>query len=110
MTTVTRSFRQPQPAEVAPAGAFDVRCSATLPDHRPREGRCQLFAGHDGPHAVMFARERERLVRTWRSKGGEPEETDVLHLPWMFGFPVPAWTEPASEPAAEPAAKSELAG
>jgi hypothetical protein len=94
MTTVTRSFRHPRPAEVdTTPREFDVRCSATMPEHRPNEGRCQLFAGHDGPHAVMFARDGARLVRTWRGKSGKPKETDLLHMPWMFGFPVPAWSE-----------------
>jgi hypothetical protein len=59
------------------------------------EGRCQLFAGHDGPHAVMFGRDGERVVRTWRSGGdGAFADTGVLQRPWMFGFPLPAWFEP----------------
>jgi hypothetical protein len=93
MTTVSRSFRHPEPAQV-----IDVRCSATLPTRTTSDGRCQLFAGHDGPHAVMFSRTGARLVRTWRLNA-PPVESDALQRPWMFGFPVPAWFEadPASE-------------
>jgi len=104
LTTVSRSFRYPESAQ-----AIDVRCSAGLPDHRPSQGRCQLFAGHDGPHAVMFARGSERFVRTWRTNGrrvdadpGQPAESAVLQRPWMFGYPTPAWFEDEldDEPAA----------
>ena len=102
---MSRSFRYPESAQ-----AIDVRCSAGLPDHCPAEGRCQLFAGHDGPHAVMFARGSERFVRTWRTNGAgadaeaaRPAESTVLQRPWMFGFPTPAWFEDelAGRPAAE---------
>ena len=93
MTTVSRSFRHPEPARV-----LDVRCSAALPDRRGSEARCQLFAGHDGPHALMFARTGERLVRTWRA-GKTPTDSDALQRPWTFGFPTPAWFE--DDPAAQ---------
>lgn len=77
---------------------IDVRCSASLPSHKATEGRCQLFAGHDGPHALMFARGPERLVRTWRAKGN-PTDSDALQRPWMFGYPTPAWYEGDGDPA-----------
>jgi hypothetical protein len=89
MTTASRPFRRPEPAQM-----IDVRCSATLPSRCPTEGRCQLFAGHDGPHALMFGRRGERLVRTW--KGKDPAslvDSAALQRPWMFGYPVPAWYE-----------------
>jgi hypothetical protein len=93
LTTVSRSFRHTEPAQV-----IDVRCSATLPKRCPSEGRCQLFAGHDGPHAVMFGRPGARLVRTWRSNdSAAPQDSDALQRPWMFGFPVPAWFEADTE-------------
>jgi hypothetical protein len=105
LTTVSRTFRYPESAQ-----AIDVRCSAGLPGHGDPEGRCQLFAGHDGPHAVMFARGSERFVRTWRSNAralapddGQPAEAATLQRPWMFGFPTPAWFE--DELAENPAAK-----
>jgi hypothetical protein len=88
MTTVSRSFRHPGAAQV-----IDVRCSAQLPSRLGHEGRCQLFAGHDGPHAVMFGRKGARLVRTWLAGDAPPVDTDALQRPWMFGFPVPAWFE-----------------
>jgi len=95
LTTVSRSFRYPESAQ-----AIDVRCSAGLPDQHEPQGRCQLFAGHDGPHAVMFARGPERFVRTWRTSprggaadDGQPAESATLQRPWMFGYPTPAWFE-----------------
>jgi hypothetical protein len=102
MTALSRSFRHRKPTQV-----IDVRCSATLPARSAEDGRCQLFAGHDGPHALMFGRNGERLVRTWTtsatssatSSAAAPVDTEALQRPWMFGFPVPAWFEadPASE-------------
>jgi hypothetical protein len=94
MTTIARSYR---PHEI------DVRCSANLPDLPGDEGRCQLFAGHDGPHAVMFAHCGQRYVRTWkRSNPAAAKDTtaDALQRPWMYGYPAPAWFETeSSEPA-----------
>jgi hypothetical protein len=87
MTAVSPSFQHSEPARV-----IDVRCSAALPSRRSQEGRCQLFAGHDGPHALMFARAGERLVRTWRTNGA-PSDSSAMQRPWMFGFPMPAWFE-----------------
>ena len=92
MTTIARSFRHPEPPLVRPE--LDVRCSAFLPRRPAAEGRCQLFAGHDGPHALMFGRCGQRTVRTWTR--GTPQavlDTRELQRPWMFGYPVPAWFE-----------------
>lgn len=96
MTTIERSSRSAESPQ-----QFDVRCSAALPREAPDEGRCQLFAGHDGPHAVMFAQFGVRTVRTWTSR--RPVATSDLGIegfqrPWMFGYPVPAWFETVSEP------------
>jgi len=93
MTTLSQSFRHPEPAQV-----IDVRCSAKLPARPNPAGRCQLFAGHDGPHAVMFGRAGARLVRTWRTGDATGIDTDALQRPWMFGFPVPAWFETDTAP------------
>lgn len=94
MTTLSRSFRHPEPAR-----AIDVRCSAALPTRSDELGRCQLFAGHDGPHAVMFGRAGERIVRTWRSNDPTgTRDSDAVQRPWMFGFPVPAWFETGTRP------------
>jgi hypothetical protein len=104
LPTASRTFRYPESTQ-----AIDVRCSAGLPDHRPAQGRCQLFAGHDGPHAVMFARGPERYVRTWRTNGrgdsadaGQPADSATLQRPWMFGFPTPAWFEDDTAAASSP--------
>ena len=99
MTTIARAHRKSQSAH-----EIDVRCSATLPRTDPSTGRCQLFAGHDGPHAVMFAHCGKRAIRLWRS-GGATATADavpeVMQRPWMFGYPAPAWYE--TEAAAESA-------
>src|SRR5436309_9374356 len=94
MTTIARSYR--------PSGSghdIDVRCSAALPRASAEEGRCQLFAGHDGPHAVMFAHCGRRVVRTWKSSNPAAVAdagSNALQRPWMYGYPVPAWFETES--------------
>ena len=93
MTTVARSYRTAEPTR-----AIDVRCSARLPHHvTSDEGRCQLFAGHDGPHAVMFAHCGKRSVQLWTNTLTTATTAEAgpetLQRPWMFGFPVPAWFE-----------------
>ncbi len=94
MTALSRSLRHPEPAR-----AIDVRCSAALPTRTDGQGRCQLFAGHDGPHAVMFGRAGERVVRTWlTSDPAAVRDCDAMQRPWMFGFPVPAWFEASTPP------------
>jgi hypothetical protein len=94
MTTIARTSRSAKtPYEI------DVRCSAALPREAATEGRCQLFAGHDGPHAVMFARCGKRTVRTWtlRDAAGKTDAgAEALRRPWMFGYPAPAWYETES--------------
>jgi hypothetical protein len=92
---------------------FDVGCAHTLPDH-DGVGRCQLWLGHQGEHAVMFVRDGARLVRFWDN--GQPPQVrdgaDCRCQPWVHGFPRPAWQEevaggavavPDSEPAVRPA-------
>jgi hypothetical protein len=78
-----------------------LQCAAALDSPSPSLARCQLLAGHYGPHAVMFARHGRRLVRCWRGK--DPATIDD-HLaaeetmPWVRGCPTPAWWEyPQSE-------------
>lgn len=91
MTAVARSSR-----EARSARAIDVRCSAALPRDDGHDCRCQLFAGHDGPHAVMYAHCGHRKVRTWRShdhKSTVVEGNLMYSRPWMYGYPVPAWFE-----------------
>jgi hypothetical protein len=91
MTTIARNPRRTEPPY-----EIDVRCSAVLPSAGVDEGRCQLFAGHDGPHAVMFAHCMQRMVRTWKtSKPAAAADAgpEALRRPWMFGYPVPAWFE-----------------
>jgi hypothetical protein len=90
MKTIAGSYR----SAGRPPYEIDVRCSAALPRETPTEGRCQLFAGHDGPHAVMYVRCGKRTVRTWTTRDpGAVADVEVLQRPWMFGYPVPAWSE-----------------
>jgi hypothetical protein len=96
MTTLSRSPKPP-----AQRREIDVRCSAALPSLSIDRGRCQLFAGHDGPHALMFADRGQRTVRSWstRDPAGFVDAPGAFQRPWMFGFPMPAWfTEAPDEP------------
>jgi hypothetical protein len=65
-----------------------------------QDGRCQLFAGHDGPHAMMYAHCGQRMVRTWCATDRASTLIDcrtIQHLAWMYGYPVPAWFETEAE-------------
>jgi hypothetical protein len=91
MTTITRTD-----GSVQSAHEIDIRCSAVLPHATPDEGRCQLFAGHDGPHAVMFAHCMQRVIHVWDGHGSAAVADagpDALQRPWMIGYPMPAWFE-----------------
>lgn len=77
---------------------IDIRCTGRLP-FLPSDdeiGRCQLVAGHEGPHALMFARDGQRMVRTW-SRWGRPGMHEHVAAqetaPWVRGKPEPAWSE-----------------
>jgi hypothetical protein len=90
--TASRSTPKPADSNSLP----DVRCVESLDAPSGRAGRCQLFIGHEPPHAVMYTRGDQRVVRTWvrhdvaaARDGG----VEITRLPWMFGFPVPAWVE-----------------
>jgi len=75
---------------------LDPRCAHVAGDGRG--GRCQLWAGHHGPHAVMFCRAGQRVVRAWTDEPGAGWRDLVRGyqaLPWMLGYPVPAWQEGA---------------
>lgn len=79
---------------------IDMRCTATMPGLiSSREvGRCQLLAGHEGAHAVMFARSGGRCLRRWRDSDPQTiRDDDALqpNLPWVHGMPLPAWQTPA---------------
>lgn len=44
----------------------------------------------------MYTRDRHRRVRVWTDdEGNRPRELtgDFRILPWMLGYPVPAWQE-----------------
>jgi len=73
---------------------FDVGCAHRLPNHGDA-GRCQLWIGHHGEHAVMFVRKGVRTVRFWDD--ATPTRThdgvDCRCQPWVHGFPLPAWHE-----------------
>lgn len=71
---------------------FDLGCAHTLPDSE-LVGRCQLWAGHDGDHALLFVRQGQRMVRTWSDVPPiVPRDSSDTHgYPWVRGFPYPAW-------------------
>jgi hypothetical protein len=78
---------------------IDVRCSASLTEPSRQAGRCQLLAGHDGAHALLFTSAGERTLRTWRGiTPAKPMSVScanaVMSRPWVRGFPTPAWIEP----------------
>jgi hypothetical protein len=75
-----------------------LRCSARQIDHPGDQGRCQLRAGHDGSHAVMYVNEGRRTVRSWSSAAPDAwvDSVDSLQRPWMTGMPMPAWTHGAA--------------
>lgn len=79
---------------------LDIRCSARLSDPAGDRPRCQLWAGHEGGHAVMFLSGTERLVRCWdhRCPGQTSDHTVLDQLrPWARGFPVPAWVDESTD-------------
>lgn len=81
---------------------IDIRCGASLDFPSHEQGRCQLLMGHEGTHAVMFAREGRLEIRTWRRLGA-PDAADHVAAaemrPWARGYPRPAWFDEADEPA-----------
>jgi hypothetical protein len=71
----------------------DIRCTHRLGDS-PFPSRCQLLAGHQDAHAVMYCARGRRAVRRWTDAGGTADETDRFEmLPWVRGLPLPAWAE-----------------
>jgi hypothetical protein len=85
---------------VAPApidGMVDIRCTHRLSGSSARS-RCQLLAGHDGWHAVMFCDRGRRTVRRWCEQSEAVDAARIVDetkgfesLPWVRGLPVPAW-------------------
>lgn len=79
---------------------LDIRCSARLPDPNVDYARCQLAAGHEGEHAVMFCSRGSRRVRCWDHRvAGLSSDHGVLDAqrPWLRGFPVPAWVDESTD-------------
>ena len=69
----------------------DIRCTHRI-SRRSGDSRCQLLAGHEGEHAVMFCDHGRRTVRRWSDRGWSVDVTDSFEtLPWVRGLPVPAW-------------------
>lgn len=83
---------------------IDIRCTGRLPFLPSGDdvSRCQLVAGHEGAHALMFTRNGSRMVRTWSRWGRLSVREHVAgqeHAPWARGKPAPAWTEIRGIPA-----------
>jgi hypothetical protein len=76
---------------------IDVRCTARQADTAAGTPvRCQLLAGHEGAHAVMFCQDGRRTVRTWRGRDGrsvEEHRAGQETRPWALGMPQPAWSQ-----------------
>ncbi len=82
------------PSDHHPASALDLRCSGTTRPpaaDRVAPARCQLLAGHDGAHAVMFSVDGGRRVLRWQTGAYPVTEDDGRSLPWTRGMPIPAW-------------------
>lgn len=75
---------------------FDLSCRHTVPGE-VAGARCQLWAGHDGNHAVMFSRNGTRIVRSWNADDPRSvhDGADCRSQPWVRGFPQAAWHEGA---------------
>jgi hypothetical protein len=74
---------------------IDVQCSRRVPNVAANL-RCQLLAGHEGAHAVMFCREGARAVRTWSAKDPTSVSDQLvgqMNRPWVPGLAQPAWSE-----------------
>jgi hypothetical protein len=44
----------------------------------------------------MYSRGDQRIVRTWLRRdiaSAQDDCAEIARLPWMFGYPVPAWIE-----------------
>jgi hypothetical protein len=81
----------PQPVD---RGLPDLRCGCSLGTPSGEQGRCQLFGGHEGRHALLYTAAGRRRVRTWT--GHDPTTArdgadEIAGRPWMLGYPVPAW-------------------
>ena len=95
---------------------IDIQCLAHEP-YQIRRGelsRCQLAAGHEGDHALMFYRSGHRVVRTWSGHDLDRVGEHLAgqeNLPWVRGMPLPAWFEhdpPTTDGAGRPRAGSLL--
>ncbi len=67
-------------------------------DHGATPERCQLLAGHEGRHALMYSDSDRRHVLFWTNDGPRMEAgNDWTSRPWIRGFPFPAWFDSASD-------------
>lgn len=51
---------------------------------------------------MMYAQGGQRMVRSWCGADRTSTLIDcdaIQHLPWMYGYPVPAWFETEAEAA-----------
>jgi len=72
-----------------------LRCTGHAPGRPPHQARCQLLAGHVGPHALLYVDERcRRTVRSWSTSCPERwvDSREAFQRPWATGFPRPAWS------------------
>ncbi len=54
-------------------------------------GVCQLYVGHDGEHATLILRNRQRVLRCWLTGAGSVDRpftaARAASLPWAPGCP-----------------------
>ena len=93
---------QPRSVCQSRSAILDIQC-LTYETFRLRRGelsRCQLSAGHEGAHALMFCRDGLRIVRTWPGAPSESFDERTAgqeNLPWSVGMPVPMWAESTTD-------------
>lgn len=76
---------------------LDVRCSAVLATSEVAPARCQLYAGHEGKHAVVTTGAPSRHLWLWHGRhisGSSLGDGVPYQLAWAPGCPEVAPTTP----------------
>jgi hypothetical protein len=71
---------------------LDVRSGAVFdaPLADPQAGRCQLFAGHEGEHAIVYMGGSGKALVLWRRSTWRTVSVDTgmpHQMAWAPGFP-----------------------
>ena len=80
---------------------IDVRCASTC-GSASVENRCQLYAGHVGPHVLLTHDELGLVLRSWGRDGEHADETVAAHTPlpypWAPSCPQVVTADPGDRP------------